>query len=381
MTSFDLKIDMDDIKKSDMNMCKALFVSNRLCDSFTGASVVSKLNFDYLKSFFGEANVISYCLQSERKKFLEKAIKVLFTRRLDGMSISAENEIVSLIDKNGVEAVFIDGSLHGFLAQKIKKEKPNIKIFVFYHDICYDWVRSLAACSVISQYRIITHAVSVNEKLSAYYADANIFLSNKDKLRFDDLYQRKKSIVLSVAINDDVANFFAENRGFVLFVGANYKPNIDGIKWYIENISNYCELDLHVVGKNLKEFEDYFEEKNVKLISDASREELKAQYLSSSYVVSPIFSGGGMKVKIAEAMMYGKVILGTPQSFVGYETTKDTHIAKNKKEFICLTKKLNSYKEKDKLCYSKPNRDVFEKFHSISANKRLFKKFISSFFA
>ena len=361
-------------------MCKVLFVSNRLRDSFTGASVVSNLNFEYLKSFFGEANVMSYCLQSERKNFLRKVIKVLFTRRLDGMSISAENEIISLIDKNSVEAVFIDGSLHGFLTQKIKKKKPNIKVFVFYHDICYDWVRSLADCSILSRYRIITHAVSVNENLSAYYADANIFLSNKDKFRFDDLYQRKDSIVLSVAINDDVTNFIAENRGFVLFVGANYKPNIDGIKWYIENIFNYCELDLHVVGKNLKEFESYFEEKNVKVISDASCEELKTQYLNSSYVVSPIFSGGGMKVKIAEALMYGKIILGTSQSFVGYETTKDTYIAKNKEEFIFLTKKLNSFKEKDKLCYSSLNRKIFEKFHSISANKRLFKEFIIGFF-
>ena len=357
-----------------------MFVSNRLCDSHTGASVVSNLNFEYLNSFFGKANVISYCLHSKKKNFLRKVLKVLFTRRLDGISISAENEIVSLSNEHNVKAVFIDGSLHGFLARKMKKNKPDVKIFIFYHDICYDWVRSLAAYSILSRYRMIAHAVSVNEKLSARYADANIFLSNKDKVRFGDLYQTKDSIVLSVAINDDAQNNFAENKEFVLFVGANYKPNIDGIKWYIENVFKYCELDLHVVGKNLKEFNDYFKEKNVKVISDATREELKFQYLSASYVVSPIFSGGGMKVKIAEAMMYGKIILGTPQSFIGYETTEDTYIAESKKEFIRLTEKLNVYKEKNRLCYSKLNRGVFEKFHSISDNKISFRKFMKKFF-
>lgn len=36
-------------------------------------------------------------------------------------------------------------------------------------------------------------------------------------------------------------------------------------------------------------------------------------------MVMPIFSGSGMKVKTAEALMYGKFLIGTKEAFEGYE--------------------------------------------------------------
>ena len=34
---------------------------------------------------------------------------------------------------------------------------------------------------------------------------------------------------------------------------------------------------------------------------------------------APIFDGSGMKTKVAEALMYGKKVVGTPEAFSGYE--------------------------------------------------------------
>lgn len=36
-------------------------------------------------------------------------------------------------------------------------------------------------------------------------------------------------------------------------------------------------------------------------------------------MISPIWAGGGMKTKTAEALMYGKTIIGTTETFEGYE--------------------------------------------------------------
>ena len=33
----------------------------------------------------------------------------------------------------------------------------------------------------------------------------------------------------------------------------------------------------------------------------------------------PFFDGSGMKTKVAEALMFGKKIIGTPEAFTGYE--------------------------------------------------------------
>ena len=42
-------------------------------------------------------------------------------------------------------------------------------------------------------------------------------------------------------------------------------------------------------------------------------------YYAADVVVMPIFSGSGMKTKTAEALMYGKNILGTKEAFEGYD--------------------------------------------------------------
>jgi hypothetical protein len=41
-------------------------------------------------------------------------------------------------------------------------------------------------------------------------------------------------------------------------------------------------------------------------------------YLWADFMVLPIFSGSGMKVKTCESMMYGRNILGTDETFEGY---------------------------------------------------------------
>jgi glycosyltransferase involved in cell wall biosynthesis len=46
-------------------------------------------------------------------------------------------------------------------------------------------------------------------------------------------------------------------------------------------------------------------------------------YRLARFVIAPIFDGSGMKTKVAEAMMYGKKVVGTPEAFSGYEVGQD----------------------------------------------------------
>ena len=48
-------------------------------------------------------------------------------------------------------------------------------------------------------------------------------------------------------------------------------------------------------------------------------ENLEKYYINAKFIIAPIFDGSGMKTKIAEAMMYGKKVIGTTEAFVGYE--------------------------------------------------------------
>ena len=61
----------------------------------------------------------------------------------------------------------------------------------------------------------------------------------------------------------------------------------------------------------------FLETSNVKVIGTVDN--LDELYIKAEAVVIPIFSGGGMKVKTAEAMMYGKKIYGTEEALTGYD--------------------------------------------------------------
>lgn len=47
-------------------------------------------------------------------------------------------------------------------------------------------------------------------------------------------------------------------------------------------------------------------------------ESLKEWYVNADLIVAPIFEGGGMKVKTAEALSYGKNFIGCTESLEGY---------------------------------------------------------------
>lgn len=47
--------------------------------------------------------------------------------------------------------------------------------------------------------------------------------------------------------------------------------------------------------------------------------DLSEYYAKAQFVIAPIFDGSGMKTKVAEALMHGKRVVGTPDAFVGYE--------------------------------------------------------------
>ena len=48
-------------------------------------------------------------------------------------------------------------------------------------------------------------------------------------------------------------------------------------------------------------------------------EQLAPYYNNADIVIAPLFSGGGMKQKTAEALAYGKTFVGTMESMQGYE--------------------------------------------------------------
>jgi glycosyltransferase involved in cell wall biosynthesis len=80
----------------------------------------------------------------------------------------------------------------------------------------------------------------------------------------------------------------------------------------------HIQIKTCVVGRGFEDLKHELErEGKVQVIGAV--ESLAEWYRNAHFVIAPIFDGSGMKTKVAEALMYGKKIIGTPEAFSGYE--------------------------------------------------------------
>ena len=101
-----------------------------------------------------------------------------------------------------------------------------------------------------------------------------------------------------------------------LFVGVAFFANINGIEWFMDKVLPNVKGKLIIVGKGMEQYKDRWQSDRVEVHGFV--EDISEFYYKSSVVIAPIFVGGGMKTKTAEALMYGKTIVGTKEAFEGY---------------------------------------------------------------
>lgn len=95
--------------------------------------------------------------------------------------------------------------------------------------------------------------------------------------------------------------------------------NLDGLKWFIENVLPYISKDIEIDITGVQMPEDYLVElkkqPKVKFLGFVDNPyELVANSLA---VASPLFSGAGVKVKVIESLGCGTPVVGTTVAFEG----------------------------------------------------------------
>jgi polysaccharide biosynthesis protein PslH len=100
-------------------------------------------------------------------------------------------------------------------------------------------------------------------------------------------------------------------------------------------------------------------------------------YRNAHFVIAPIFDGSGMKTKVAEALMFGKKIIGTPEAFSGYEDVADRagQICKSADDFVSA---INSADEMVKDSFDTELRAIYESSFSLAAAHMRLKVILNS---
>ena len=303
------------------DMCKLLLVTSKPCaEKLGGRELLVQLNREILAEILGSRLLVFEVPKKRVSTVL--GITNAFFGHIDGVNAHLLHQILLAVEANSVTKVFIDGSNFGEVAWHIKRYFPLVEVISFFHNVeARFFLGSFRHNRTLRSFAIML-ANYLAERKAAVSSDQLICLSDRDSRLLSKLYGRAATHVAPIALKDrmpekNVQYSFAEEK-FALFVGSMFYANLAGIVWFMHNVAPHTNMKTYVVGHGLEKLKDCLElPESVELVG--SVENLAPWYHRAHIVVAPILDGSGMKTKVAEALMFGKRIIGTPEAFSGYE--------------------------------------------------------------
>jgi polysaccharide biosynthesis protein PslH len=317
---------------------KILFIYNNALDGSYGGSQGTKKAYDGLSHYF---IITKYSCEKRRNKLRTFLLNcLLFSGNL---SLFDCNQIMKVIDTTTFNAIYFDVSLHGRLVKKIKKRYPNLKIIVNYHNEEKKYFHDMLIKKGFL-FLPVYLAACFNEQLSSRYGDYHIFITKEDK---KNIHFHGKSCIIPVTLEDyfKEMQIVPEKSPYLLFIGAACYANIQGVQFIIDKIAPYINLNFVIAGKGMKTaFMNARIPTNIEIRDFIP--DLSELYTEAAAVISPLFTGSGAKVKVAEALMFGKKIIGTPLTFYGYDIHNTVKIVcETANDFITEINKLDTAKK------------------------------------
>lgn len=130
----------------------------------------------------------------------------------------------------------------------------------------------------------------------------------------------------------------------IFHIGAmDWLPNRQGIKWFFDNVwqelsNSHPELKCYVAGRKMPSWLKQLKMNSVFVIEEVA--DAQEFMLSHGIMIVPLLSGGGLRVKIIEAMALGITVVSTATGASGIKCVhhKNILIANTPEEFINMIK-------------------------------------------
>lgn len=344
-----------------------------------GREMLSRLNLGILRHVYGNGLLVM-SLGKKRTSGMRLAMAA-FRGYIDGLSKEVIRQAVETAREERVDKVFVDGSNLGSLVMALKVNLPQVEVTTFFHNVeaRFFWGslrlrRTLHAVGVLA-------ANYFAERRAVRYSDKRVCLSARDSELLRRLYGRSATHISAMALLDrrkavELAAEPGPHEPFALFVGGTFYANHAGIRWYVRNVAPHTDVRVLVVGKG---FEAYRSELDVpgKVHVIGTVESLGDWYNLAQFVIAPIFDGSGMKTKVAEALMYGKKVVGTPEAFSGYEEIagRAGWVCRTADEFI---RAMSEASDSIRTRFHPEMRDLYTGLYSVSAAEARLRKILES---
>ena len=348
-------------------------------------NIAAKTHLSVIKAIYGADNVIEIdllkALPEHKDRYIaygynSKNLGERIIRFLQGNSPFISNKIIgdlcSIIRENRISLVFSEESDLGNLYKKIKDTFHNVRIICFFHDISADlFAKRIDDAPKWKQHYILEcKNIIKQEKVTQKYVDEKWVFNQADAERFMAHYGYAPDEIIPMGApipktSEEYKKIVTdkEDKKQMLFVCSSYYVNIDGFKWFYQNVIPNLKKKYHIiiVGTGAQQLKSLITNEDIEILGRV--ESMAAYYESADVIIEPVFDGGGMKVKTIEALSFGKVIVSTSESLNGYWEKVPARM-KNKLVFRCDT--VNDWVESCNLLMKsevkKYNEEVFDAF-------------------
>lgn len=291
-----------------------------------GREMLSKLNHDALVSIFGERLVVFELPPAPT--LTPREVINAFGGHIDGLTAQTIDDVIERMKRENVRHAFVDGSNLGGFVDSLKRQLKYVEVTSFFHNVEARFFWGAFSTAKTPRSLAVFIANFLAERKTTRLSDKRICLSERDSRLLKKLYGKGATHIAPMALEDRLTADSvasppqADAEPFALFVGGSFYANRDGIAWFVQHVSPRIDIKICVVGNGMEDMRAQLDiPGRVEVIG--SVDSLVEWYRRARFVIAPIFDGSGMKTKVAEALMYGKKVVGTPEAFSGYEDILD----------------------------------------------------------
>lgn len=342
---------------------------------YSGGLQCSDRNSESIRTIFGQEQVLTYEIKPYANRSSVQAILVraadIFKGYMGGLNAAQEKEILAIIADRHITDVFLDNSLLGLLAKKIGRRYPEVRIYTFFHNLEFKFMKDYVRVNhdwLRLYWPVLSHK---NERAAIKYSHKIIALNSRDSQAIEKQYGRKADALIPITFKASPLRASDTPAGPVkeaLFIGSYFYPNVEGVRWIVKNVLPHVDIRLTVVGAGMDKLAaELRSHGNIQVYSNVP--DLSSYFEQADFVLLPIFSGSGMKVKTAESLMNGKYIIGSTEALQGYEF--DGQVAQEcntADEFIAA---IDGFGLPSK--FNAPSRRLFEEKYSFEASLESFR--------
>jgi glycosyltransferase involved in cell wall biosynthesis len=260
-------------------------------------------------------------------------------------STAFEKKLIEILTKNIFDIIIFESIYMAVYLECVQKYS-TAKCVLRSHNIEYKlWeTRTIQEKNIFKK----IYSKHLTTQLKKYETDVFIKIKNiisitdDDEININRMSSEFNTISIPFASNKYETCLEQKLKPTFYHLGAmDWQPNVDGLDWALKFIipniiSENSEFDFNIAGRGMpKHFFD-LQCKNIKVNENVDN---AITFINSHDVlIAPIFSGGGMRVKIIEAMQLGKVVITTKLGAAGipnfYKNEKCILIAETADEFI-----------------------------------------------